>query len=825
MALEKKQMKVKNSYVLILLGLVLVINANAQEQFGELKGLVYNEEGVPLFSANVAILNEQYGTVTDELGRFEIDIPANRTLELIISYIGYQPDTILLNLKPGDIKKATIKLFPVSKTLEEVMVISKYDRTNTLMRIDLKPLEFIPSPSGSFEALLKTLPGVSSSNELSSQYSVRGGNFDENLVYVNDIEIHRPFLIRSGEQEGLSFINSDLISSIQFSAGGFDTQYGDKMSSVLDIKYKRPYSFGGGFTASMLGGAVHLEGLSRNKKLTYIGGLRYKSSKYLLNSLQTQGDYKPSFIDFQTFITYDITKKLEFSLLGNFSSNQFQIIPEQRETSFGTYQQTLNFIIFYEGQEIDHFYTYLGAFTLDFRPISQLSLKLIGSGFTSEEEVTYDILGQYRIDQLDNVIGRKTYGDSIANIGVGTYMEHARNYLSAVVYSIAHKGSYYTNNNNIKWGIKYQIEDIEDKISEWMMIDSAGYSIPYSTSQVNLYEVIKSKNALYSHRLSGYFQNTFSMDRSWAKLFLTTGIRANYWTVNKQLIVSPRAVLSIEPYWTSKLKFHLATGFYSQPPFYKELRDPEGNLYLNLKAQKSIHYVLGSEYQFTAMSRPFIFTTEVFYKDIVNLIPYKYDDVRIQYLPEYKARGYAAGIEFKINGEFVIGAESWASLSIMQTKEDIYRDFYLTAERKVVKPGFYRRPTDQWVNFGMYFQDYFPNNPEYKFHVTFLYGSNLPYGTPDYDRPDINFKMKPYHRVDIGLSKSLLTAKIRDNRIFRHLKSFWFSAELLNAFGVENQVSYDWIRTVENSYSSANLFGVPNYLTGRRINIKIQASF
>ena len=492
------------------------------------------------------------------------------------------------------------------------------------------------------------------------------------------------------------------------------------------------------------------------------------------------------------------------------------MVPTERETEFGIYQQPLNFVIYYDGQEIDRFNTYLGAVTIDYHPSEKLILKQTVSVFNTREKITYDIQGQYWINAVDI----NSRNDSAINIGVGTYLQHGRNYLDAVVYTIGHSGSYFADNFNLKWGISYQNEYIDDKIREWEMIDSAGYSVPYSSSEVLLNSTTKSKNKLSSERIMGYFQNTVNFRTNNAEYFVNAGIRANYWSFNDQLVISPRIILSVDPYWSEKMRFHAAVGYYYQPPFYKELRDPEGTIHTGVKAQKSIHYVLGGDYTFTAWARPFIFSTDLYYKHLWNLIPYKVDDVDIQYLPQYIARGYAAGIEFKINGEFVKDAESWASLSIMRTREDIYHDYYLLPDRTVVTPGYYSRPTDQLINFGLFFQDYFPNNPEYKVNLSLMYGSRLPYGIPNYNRPDLNAKMKPYRRVDIGLSKSL-----KKFSGFRHFDDVWINFEIFNLFGLQNQASFQWVRTVQNNEGLPNIFGVPNYLTGRIFNIRLSAKF
>ena len=805
--------------LLVILSLFNISHHTPAQETGTVRGKVTDENEMPVLGATITVRELYEGTITDKDGLFNIEIPANQTHTIEISFIGYQKLSIPVKVAAGKEVYFERQLSLSMEKIDEVYIERRYERAGTLDRINIKSIELLPSATGGVESMLGSF-GASLRSEFSSQYSVRGGNFDENLVYINDIEIYRPLLVRAGQQEGLSIINTSLVSSLQFSAGGFDAQYGDKMSSVLDIRYKRPSGFGGSFNGSLLGASAHLEGATANKRFTAIGGIRYKSNQYLLQNLQTKGDYKPSFLDFQTFLTYDIADWLEISLLGNISQNLYRVVPETRETEFGTYQQTLSFTVYYDGQESDRFDTYLGALSLEIKPAKEISLKLIGTAFNTFEHVTYDIQGQYLINLLDNVAGSETFGDSVLNIGVGTYLQHARNYLQATVYSLEHKGSIYSSRNSLKWGLKYQYEKIDDKIREWEMLDSAGHSIPFSDSRVLLNSTTISKNLQFNNRISGYIQNTFTLQGDKAEYYLTAGLRAHYWSLNNQVVLSPRAVLTIVPYWLQRINFHAAMGYYYQPPFYKELRDPEGKLHIDIKAQKSIHYLIGGQYNFNLWERPFVFSTEMFYKHLWNLIPYKVDDVDIQYLPQYTARGYVTGIEFKINGEFVKDAESWASLSIMQTKEDIYKDYYLMSDRTVVWPGYYRRPTDQVINFGLFFQDYFPNNPDYKVHLSLSYASRIPYGTPDYTRPDLNVSMQPYRRVDIGLSKSL-----NNLNIFSKYTNVWLSFEIFNLFGLKNQASYQWIKTVKNNLNLNNTFAIPNYLTGRIFNVKIVGKF
>ncbi len=784
-------------------------------------GQITSAGGDPVFLANIAILGTPHGTVTNEKGIYELIVPADEDLILVISYLGYRQEEVSLMLSPGERLELNRVLEETMQDLDEVTIREQYDRNTTITRIDIKTLDMLPNVSGNIESILATLPGVSSRNELSSQYSVRGGNFDENLVYVNDIEIHRPFLIRSGQQEGMSFINPDMVSSIKFSAGGFEASYGDKMSSVLDIVYRRPSEFAGSASISLLGGSLHLEGVSKDRKFSHISGFRYRTTRYLLSSLETKGEYNPNFLDFQTLLTYRMTQKWELSFLGNIANNRFNFIPESRRTEFGTYNNPLNLVIYYEGQEKDRFETYTGALTLQFRPSDNVSLKLIGSAFSSVEKEYYDILGEYWINELDNNLGSETYGDSILNIGVGGIHNHARNDLNAFVYSLSHLGTQTRGRNTLKWGIKWQQERIHDKISEWEMMDSMGYSIPYTGTEVLLFDVIKSSNRLFSNRLNSFLQNTYVFKRDSVRYFLNAGIRGTYWDMNGEFLISPRLTFSVKPNWNRDMIFRLATGFYFQPPFYKEMRYPDGKLNKSVKAQKSIHFVLGGDYVFTAWNRPFKFTTEIYYKHLDNLIPYKLDNVRIQYAAENLARGYAVGLDMKIHGEFVPGATSWASLSLMRTEEDIKGDFYYNENGVRIEPGYYPRPTDQRVMVGIFFRDYLPNNPDYKVHLNLLYGTGLPFSPPDQNRFDLVFRMPSYKRVDIGFSKVLKKegSLLKEGNPFRHFKSIWISAEIFNLLGVKNTASYLWVKTIASQAGAPSAFAVPNYLNGRRYNL------
>ena len=837
-------------FLVILLATPRVFSQNTAELFGTLTDSL----GRPVLLANIAITGTTNGAVTDENGKYSLVVPAGENIQISFSYIGFNTETISLRLSPGEKREINRKMHPSSTTLPGLVIEERTARSEIMTRLDPKMMQVMPNPSGNIENILKTLPGVSSSNELSSQYNVRGGNYDENLVYVNDVEIYRPFLIRSGQQEGLSFVNSDLVSSLNFSAGGFDAKYGDKMSSVLDIKYMKPNDNGGFASMSLLGESLSLHGTNAKKNWTGVLGMRQKSNQYVLKSLDTKGDYKPSFTDVQTYITHAINKKWEIGLLGNFSRNKYKVIPQTRETEFGTINQALRLTIYFDGQETDSYETMLGAITATNKPNDKLTLKFISSVFNTFESETFDILGQYKIDELERDIGKSSFGDVAFNRGVGSYLNHARNYLDATVANLEHKGYYSVHRSYLQWGLKAQHEFIQDKLNEWTMIDSAGYSLPHSPDSagyqnpsvqpdypLELYESVSEKIHVSSNRYSGYLQNTFSFSDS-SRFSLTAGVRANYWEYSNELVLSPRAALSYKPKWKRDIVFRAASGFYYQPPFYKELRDLKGVLNPDIKAQRSIHFVLGSEYSFTAWGRPFKYVAEIYYKYLDNLIPYKIDNVRICYFAKNEAHGYARGVDMRVNGEFVKGIESWASVSFLQTKEDIENDFYVenfnsdgekiipgyTRNDSIVRtdtitPGYIPRLTDQRINFGLFFQDYLPKFPTYKMHLTLLFGSGLPFGPPGNDRYKDKLKMPPYRRVDIGFSKQILGGNSRWNphrKLWNACSSIWISAEVFNLLQVSNTVSYTWITDITNRQ-----YAVPNYLTSRQLNVRLNVKF
>lgn len=806
-------MKPGKPLLVLLACLILSTQLFAQSSNATVFGKITGEQSQAIELANISIKNVPIGTVTDRKGNYLLRVPAEKDVTLVYSFMGYKAVEKVVHAKAEERIELNITLKVTDKELNEVKVAQKRRGNGNISRIDPKFTNSIPDATGSgVEALIKTLPGVSSNNELSSQYSVRGGNFDENLVYVNDIEIYRPFLVRSGQQEGLSFINPDMVSTIEFSAGGFDAKYGDKMASVLDIKYRNPVDFEGSANVSMLGGALELEDVSKNKKLSYIGGIRYKTNRYLLGSLDTKGDYNPSFTDIQTYVTYRFTDHFDLSFLGNISQNSYQFIPKDRKTTFGTFQTAYNTTVYFDGQEKDKFATRLGALSANYHPNNNLNLKFIASAFQTKEEVNYDIMGQYYLNQLEKDLASESYGDSILNLGIGTFLNHARDKLIARVYSFSHKGAYNSEKQLMNWGFKLQFEDISDNMNEWVYRDSTGYSLPYADNAVNLYSTVFTDNKMSSTRVTGFFQDTYQLPTSTGELYLTGGIRFNYWDFTNQFLLSPRFSLNYYPQWKANISFRLAGGSYQQPAFFKELKDRYGNINPNVKAQKSTQLVFGTDYLFRAWDRPFKLTSELFYKNFSQLIPYQVNNVQVRYLADQQAKGYATGIDFKVNGEFVSGVQSWASLSLLQTKEDIVGDGH----------GWIPRPTDQAVNLSVFFQDYFPGNPSYKMHLAAFYGSSLPTGPPNSKRYQDTFRMPSYRRVDMGFSKILIGPNSKFNRknVFSRIKNMWLSLEVLNLLGINNTVSYFWV-----SSNDGNMFAVPNYLTGRKINLKLSLKF
>ena len=837
---------------LLFLCTLFISQSSAYAQNAIIKGKVTGEQGnlisgVVIFQAD----NQTNNTNTDIDGIFSLNIPSNKSIKVVFSYPGYKRDTILFRLSSSEIKSYIHILTLIIQN--EFEIIDRSDRQNFIQRIDPKITQTITGPGDGIAMTLKSFAWVKSNSELSSQYSVRGGNFDENLVYVNDVEVYRPFLVRAGNQEGLSFANPDMIESLRFSGGGFAAKFGDKMSSVLDITYKRPKAFHGSVGASILGGNIQLEGSTKNYRLSGMIGARYRTTQYLLNSLDVKGQYRPSFTDIQGYLLYNITDRWDIDFLSNYAVNNYRVFPQNQNTEFGNINQALRLKVYFEGKEQSRFTTGMAAITSTWRPRNNLKLKFISSAFNSSESERSDVLGQYYIDELERDIGKENFGDVAFNRGIGSYINFIRNNLKYSVINAEHKGYFEKGSHFFQWGIRAQSERVEDNLKEWKMVDSAGYNLPLSYNPLDtnnidpiiLDQSLKTSTSIESMRYQGFLQHNFEWTRDSIEYTLTSGIRTNYWTFNQQKIVSPRISFSIKPlYWKRDITFRIAAGHYAQPPFYRELRNFQGAINPNLKAQESWHFIAGTDFTFKSWGRPFNFYAETYYKILRNLVPYEIDNVRIRYFAENISDGYAAGLDMKVNGEFVKGVQSWASLSLMKTEENIRNDFYynyfnskgekiipgytlddMPTDSQRIEPGYIPRPTDQRFNFSLFFQDYLPKYPSLSMQITLILGSRLPMGPPDHYRYRDTLRIPAYRRVDIGFSKHFITKESKEkwkinHSPFRHFNSFVLSLEVFNLLGINNTVSYLWIKDVTN-----RTYGVPNFLTNRLINLRLQASF
>ncbi|GIV34583.1 MAG: TonB-dependent receptor [Chitinophagales bacterium] len=829
---------------LITLILVSVLPCTAQKAV--VFGYITDENGDVVAGVNVyPLLDPTSGTISDHNGRFELQLDAPGETRIVFSFIGYESDTLSVNLQPGQHQELSIILHPSIINISLIEITDKEALRNEAsgIYIESKDIEKIPTPFAGIEAALAAQAlGVSSTNELSSTYSVRGGNFDENLVYVNDFEVFRPFLIRSGEQEGLSFIHSNLVSSVFFSSGGFQPKYGDKMSSVLDVRYKKPNSFRGSVELGLLGGSAHVEAASKNERFTFLLGIRQKSSQYLLKSLETAGQYSPSFTDLQTFITYRLNNKLDLELIGNFAMNRFVFKPVSRETTFGVVNRVLRLTVYFDGKEEDRYRTLMGGFALNHHLQKNIGLKWLISAYRSVESEAFDIIGEYWLDEVESDFGKENFGQTRYSLGVGGLQQYTRNNLEATMIEGAHKGYCLLGKHHFKWGVNYRHERIEDRINEWERVDSAGYSIPYTEEQITLSAVLKSDIRLNSNRISGYVQDTWSLNNT-ARTTFTYGIRFTYWDVNNEFVASPRIQFAFRPK-TKKadLSFRMSAGLYNQPPFYRELRDLNGNVHKDVRAQKSFHTVAGIDLNFKAWDRKFKFITEVYYKYLWDLVPYQFDNVLIRYFGENQARGYAAGIDFRLHGELVEDAESWISVSIMSTQEDIKNDSYsiyldslgnrvflssantdAITDTLTVYPGFIPRPTDRRFKLNLFFQDYIPRVKFLKVHLNLVFATGLPFGPPTGQRYQDVLRIPFYRRVDIGFSAQLFDRNRKElppKNFMRHFESIWATLEVYNLIGVNNTVSYLWIKDISNT-----IYAVPNHLTNRRINFRIIFKF
>ncbi|MBN1924377.1 MAG: TonB-dependent receptor [Prolixibacteraceae bacterium] len=784
----------------------------AQNTNATLYGVVTDQNGKAIDMVNVSMKNYPFGTSTNIDGEYLLRIPSGRDITVVYSSIGFEMLEKPMNVESEATIELNVQLVPKSEEIDEVIISQHRQTSGNIVRINPRTTSVVPDVGmGSVEGIIKTLPGVNASNELSSQYSVRGGSFDENLVYVNDIEVYRPYLIRSGQQEGLSFVNSDMVSSIEFSAGGFEAKYGDKMSSVLDIKYNRPSGFSASADISMLGAKAHIENISKNKRFTYNVGARYKTFSYLLGTLEEKGDYDPTFVDLQSYLTYSLSPKLDIGFLGTVSYNNYLYLPTERNSKSGIFNDQQSLKVYYEGQEIDRYQTYTGALFFDYKPSKFSQLRFTASAYTTDEAETYDIIGYYLFNEVGNE-GTEEQTDSVMNLGIGAYHEHGRNYLRATVAGIEHRGNVKAGNHFLQWGINFKYELVHDRMKEWEFRDSAGYSLPYSDTEATLYYLAKTNYEHQQQRYTAFLQDTWSVPTGIGFLIFNAGVRSHYWTYTNHLTVSPRVSASLRTGMKNDIIIRTSFGWYHQPPFYREIKDLYGNINPDIQTPRSVHIVAGADYSFKSWGRPFRLTADAYYKFLKDLIPYQYENVRIRYLSNEISDGYAYGIDLKLNGEFVSGTQSWMSVSLMDTKEDIAGDDY----------GYIPRPSDQRFKFSMFFQDYLPGLPAYQMHLTGHFITGMPFGMPRTPRYTHIGRIESYKRVDIGFMRSLVSnGKNLTNWAFLDkFKECSVSIEVFNILDTQNVSSYTFIADYENNYHA-----VPNRLTGRLFNLKISAGF
>ena len=812
-------------------------------------GKVIDESGHPIEMANVIVLDLLVGQTTNSKGYYELSLLSDTTLVISFSFVGYEPKQATVRLRAGEKRKLDITLNSSSTVLADAVISDRAADATSLTRLDAKQATLLPTMGGGVETLIKTLPGVVSNNELSSQYRVRGGNFDENLIYVNGIEIYRPFLVGSGQQEGLSFVNSKLVNNIAFSAGGFAAEYGDKMSSVLDVTYKTPRETAGSLSLSLLGAEAHVEGTTKNERFSYLIGARYKNTALALGMLNTKGDYKPNFTDAQALFDYKFNEKWDLSFLGYYSKNRYMLIPQSSKINFGDINTPLQVNVYFDGQEIDDYTTGLGAVTLTYKPHKDLSLKWIASAYSAYETETYDIQEQYHFGIRNTSFGSENLGEVIEDHEIGTMTKHARNAFYAQVYNIDHKGLYAYGQHLLKWGLRFQHQDIDDVVDEWQLMDSAGYALPQPYNlpgivpdvlpEIGMDFLHRGTNVLSINNLDGFVQNSWTIPyKEKGEFVITGGLRANYWGYNKKVYVSPRAGVAYKPENNEReVVYRLSGGMYNQTPFYREIRNLDGTLYKDAKAQQSYQIVAGNDLKFRAWNRPFILTSELYFKYFTHVVPYDIDNVRIRYYADQSAKAYATGIDMKVNGEFVKGIDSWASLSIMDTREDIRGDYYLVdAEGNrlpfydhtdaqvadTIALGWHSRPSNQLIHFSLFFQDYIPHAPTWRVNMTLNFGTGLPINDNNSDFYSTSRKYPPYRRVDIGFSKQLISeaSSFSKGNPLRYVKNMFISVDVFNLFDIPNVISYTWVKYIDNYY-----YGVPNYLTPRYVNVKLLMEF
>ena len=817
------------------------VSAQAQNKTAFVSGNVVDENGTGITKASVIILGKTSGIVTNDSGYFRLKVPAEKSFALVFSHTGYAETQKIFFLSSEEEEKIVVQLDRSGKTLTTVTVGDDKERRELgLTKINPKSSLALPSTVGGVEGLIKILVG--SNNELTSQYSVRGGNYDENLIYINDFEIFRPYLVRSGQQEGLSFINPEMARNVSFYNGGFQAKYGDKMSSVLDIQYKKPKSFGGSAYISLLEQGFHLEGSAKNERITYLIGVRNRSNSNLLSSQEIKGAYIPSSADVQGSLSYKLNEKWQLELLGNFSSTKFTLIPESASKTTSVFSPlftaNLGLDIYFEGREKDGYKTnFIGLSAIN-QPNKKLRLKWMLSRFQNQENENFDIAGAYLFGDRDFDNSSSSFGQIVNPLGAGYYQNYGRNKLDIAVWNAGLKGSIEKGKHSIQFGNSVEQTDIKDKLYEWEYQDSAGYSLPVNTGRLNSF--FSSNTNLSIQKLSGYVQDNFNISRHNGNITLQGGVRYNYNSLNKELLISPRAQISFKPNWKKDMVFKLSTGLYSQPPFYRELRKYDGTVNTLVKSQKSYQVVGGFDYNFFRGSTPFRITTEAYYKNMWDVIPYDVVNVNIRYYGLNNAKAYAYGIETRLYGELVKDAESWLSIGLMRTKEDIDGDHYYqykNAAGEIINSGtvdkvptdstrqdvgYVRRPTDRLITIGLFLQDYLATNKNFKVHLNMIYGSNMPFNIPNSVKYRNALIIDPYIRVDIGFSALLLGEKNkrRSHSPFRNFENIWASFEVFNLIDRPNTISYQLIKDFSNT-----VYSIPNRLTPRLLNFKIVGRF
>lgn len=783
--------------------LLLCLTVTAMAQTFQLHGKVLDEQGNPVELATVSCLGQGRVTMTNMRGEYSMELFTADTVVIRYSMIGYKPKERTLR-KPKGRQNLQIQLFEDATMLDDVTVTEKKRQTGSTEQLDVKDMALAPSASGNaVEEMIQQQAGVSTHSELSSQYNVRGGAFDENSVYINNVEVYRPFLVRSGQQEGLSIINADMVESVGFSTGGFEAKYGDKMSSALDIKYRRPQKTEATVSGSLLGASVYF-GFG-NKKFSWANGVRYKTTKALLKTFETTGEYDPQFVDYQTYLSYSPNNRWQIDFIGDVSQSNYNFYPVDRETTFGTQENLKAFKVYFDGQERDLFRTLFGSLTIKRKFSNRTSLSLIGSAFHTNEREAYDIQGQYWLTQTETQ----------ENLGVGTYMEYARNYLTATVGSVKLMLNHQVKKHNIETALSLKWENIKENSREYEMRDSSGYVMPHTGDRLDMIYSLDAKNTLSATRLEYYIQDTWKFNNAAETTFYTLnyGLRVANWSFNKETIVSPRVSLAIIPAFNNNVTLRFATGLYYQAPFFKELRDTTtvngvtfATLNNKIKSQQSVHFIAAFDYRFKMIKRPFRFTAEAYYKLLSNLVPYSINNVKVTYNGTNEANGHVAGLDLKLYGEFVPGTDSWITFSLMSTGMK-YRGMNLPL------------PTDQRWAVNLYYTDYFPGTDKWRMVLKLAFADGLPFGPPHTDNERQNFRAPAYQRVDIGLSFRAFKRKNQEVKKFA-LRNLWVGLDCLNLIGHNNVNSFYWITDVTN-----HQYAVPNYLTGRQLNARVQLEF